>query len=195
MWEEVFWEDSFPWFITVGFSVGSSETFPSPPSYHVMLCDHNMWNSLKLPRSLPVLIKHILGVFLESLFHSVWSQGHHSLPLVLIHVKTVIFPFSKAVVKMWSFCKSPTRWRVLWENKASSYNWFLCRGSWCYFGDFFFPLSNLLEGLFLHLLLLSVLYMAVFKVLVKKPPSLSCGCTTSRLPTGWVANCRTTRTA
>lgn len=61
--------------------------------------------------------------------------------------------------------------------------------------EIFFPLSNLLEGLFLHLLLLSMLHMAVFKVLVKKPPSLSCGCTTSRLPTGWVANCRTTRTA
>lgn len=51
----------------------------------------------------------------------------------------VIFPFSKAVVKMCTFCKSPTRWRVLWENKASSYNWFLCRGSWRYSGDFFFP--------------------------------------------------------
>lgn len=190
MWEEVFWEDSFPWFITVGFSVGSSETFPSPPSHHVMLCDHNMWNSLKLPRSLPVLIKHILGVFLESLFHSVWSQGHHSLPLVLIHVKTVIFPLWKCGVSVNLLPDGGfygrTKHLPIIDFSVGEVDATL---------EIFFPLSNLLEGLFLHLLLLSVLYMAVFKVLVKKPPSLSCGCTTSRLPTGWVANCRTTRTA
>lgn len=64
MWEEVFWENSFPRLITVGFSVGSSETFPSPPLPHVVLCDYNVWNYLMLPRTPPVLNKHTLGVFL-----------------------------------------------------------------------------------------------------------------------------------
>lgn len=70
MWEKVFWEYSFPRLITVGFPVGSSETFPSPLLHHVILCDHNIWNCLMLPRTLPELNKHVLGVFLCSILYN-----------------------------------------------------------------------------------------------------------------------------
>lgn len=72
----------------------------------------------------------------------------------VIHVKMMIFPFSKAAVEMFSFCESPARWRILWENKSFEMSDFFWGKVDAMLENFFPPLNNLLKISFFHLPLL-----------------------------------------